>query len=101
MLEHLEEVFSPSVRITVVARPQEDFPENDHLLMQNALGLLMEKGVNILFRSRIHQKFAVIDQRVVWYGSINLLSYGSAQEIMMRIERSNVAIVLLKSIELP
>ena len=66
MLEHLEEVFSPSVRITVVTRPQEDFPENDHLLMQNVLGLLMGKGVNILFRSRIHQKFAVIDQRVVW-----------------------------------
>lgn len=45
------------------------------------------------------QKFAIIDQRVVWYGSINLLSYGSAQESMMRIESSNVAIALLKSIK--
>ena len=62
MLEHLDEVFSPSVRITVVTRPKEDFPENDHPLMQKALDLLMEKGVTIQLRSRIHQKFAIIDQ---------------------------------------
>lgn len=98
MLDHLDAVFGPSVRITVVTRPKEDFPEKDHPLMQNALGLLMEKGVNIQFRPRIHQKFAIIDQRVVWYGSINLLSYGNSQESMMRIESSNVAIALLKSL---
>ncbi|MEJ2642115.1 MAG: hypothetical protein P8010_21340, partial [Desulfosarcinaceae bacterium] len=43
--------------------------------------------------------FAVVDQKVVWYGSINLLSYGSAQESMMRIESTNIAHELMKSIE--
>ena len=99
MMEYLDAVFGPSVRITIVTRPKEDFPEKDRPLIQNALELLMEKGVNILFRSRIHQKFAIIDQRVAWYGSINLLSYGNAQESMMRIESSNVAIALLNSFE--
>ena len=44
-----------------------------------------------MFKSNIHQKFALIDQKVVWYGSINLLSYGSAQESIMRIESANIA----------
>ena len=38
---------------------------------------------------------------LVPYGSINLLSYGSAQESIMRIESSNIANELIKSIEHP
>ena len=51
--------------------------------------------------SEIHQKFAVMDQKTVWYGSINLLSYGSSQESIMRIESSNIANELIKSVERP
>ncbi|MFA6013171.1 MAG: phospholipase D-like domain-containing protein [Desulfobacteraceae bacterium] len=99
MIEHLNAAFGNPVRFTVVTRPKEDFPDKDHFLWQKALDLLIENGANILFKSRIHQKFAILDHRIVWYGSINLLSYGSAQESMMRLESSNVALELLKSIE--
>jgi phosphatidylserine/phosphatidylglycerophosphate/cardiolipin synthase-like enzyme len=67
--------------------------------MQRTLDLLTDSGVSVVFKSNIHQKFAVMDQKVVWYGSINLLSYGSAQESIMRIESSNIANELMKSIE--
>jgi hypothetical protein len=40
-----------------------------------------------------------MDQKIVWYGNINLLSYGNAQESIMRIESSNIANELVKSIE--
>jgi hypothetical protein len=43
--------------------------------------------------------FAIIDQKTVWYGSINLLSYGSAEESMMRIESNKIAYELLGSLE--
>jgi hypothetical protein len=33
----------------------------------------------------------IIDNRIVWYGSINLLSYGSAEESIMRLESSELA----------
>jgi len=82
-----------------VTRPKEDFPLKDHPIMQKALDLLISNGATIVFKSNIHQKFAVMDQKIVWYGSINLLSYGSAQESIMRIEGSNIANELMKSIE--
>lgn len=53
----------------------------------------------IVFKSNIHQKFAVMDVRIVWYGSINLLSFGSAEESIMRLESPNIANELIKSIE--
>jgi len=56
-------------------------------------------GISIVFKSNIHQKFAVIDQKIVWYGSINLLSFGSAEESIMRLENLNIANELIKSVE--
>ena len=49
-------------------------------------------------KANIHQKFAILDQKIVWYGSINLLSFGSAEESIMRLESPNIANELIKSI---
>jgi len=67
--------------------------------LQGTLDMLQHAGVNVVFRSNIHQKFAIIDHKVVWYGSINLLSFGSAEESIMRLESPNIAGELLKSME--
>jgi superfamily II DNA or RNA helicase len=99
MIQHLFVALGQRIRITIVIRPKEDFPEKDHHQYQKALDLLTESGLTILFKSNIHQKFAVMDQTIVWYGSINLLSYGNAQESIMRIESAHIANELIKSIQ--
>ena len=99
MIQHLKISIGKNTRVIVVSRPKDDFPPKGHAAMQRALELLTDSGVSIVFKSNIHQKFAVIDQKVVWYGSINLLSYGSAQESIMRIDSANIANELMKSIE--
>ena len=38
----------------------------------------------------IHQKYAVLDGKTVWYGSINLLSFGTSQETMMRLQNREI-----------
>jgi superfamily II DNA or RNA helicase len=99
MTKHLKLALEKNARILVVTRPKEDFKPKDHATIQRTLNLLTDCGANVVFKSNIHQKFAVMDQKVVWYGSINLLSYGSAQESIMRIESVNIANELVKSIE--
>jgi len=99
MVQHLKISTGKNLRVIVVTRPKEDFPPKNHPAMQKALNLLTDSGVRVVLKSNIHQKFAVLDQKVLWYGSINLLSYGSAQESMMRIESSHIANELMKSIE--
>jgi len=49
--------------------------------------------------SNIHQKFVVSDQHILWYGSINLLSFGRAEESVMRLENPGIADELLGSIQ--
>ena len=99
MTKHLKVAFEKKVRVLIVTRPKEDFKPKDHATIQSTLDLLTDNGASVVFKSNIHQKFAVMDQKIVWYGSINLLSYGSAQESIMRIESSNIANELVKSIE--
>ncbi len=99
MTKHLKVAFEKKVHVLIVTRPKEDFKPKDHLTIQRTLDLLTDCGASVVFKSNIHQKFAVMDQKVVWYGSINLLSYGSAQESIIRMESSNIANELVKSIE--
>ncbi len=99
MLQHLKNALDKNIRIIVVTRPVMDFKEKDRHALQNTLDLLKRNGINLVFKTNIHQKFSIMDQRIVWYGSINFLSYGSSQESIMRIESSNIANELLKRIE--
>lgn len=99
MLERLEAAVQNKVTVIVVTRPVEDFREKDMAALQGALRLLGGIGVHVIFKANIHQKFAIMDQRIVWYGSINLLSFGGAEESIMRLVSSNVANELIKSIE--
>lgn len=59
------------------------------------MALLSTADAQVAFKSHIHQKFAVFDQKIVWYGSINLLSFGRAEESIMRLENSGIADELL------
>jgi len=99
MTKHLKAALEKKIRVLIVTRPKEDFKSKDHATIQKTLDLLTDCGASVVFKSNIHQKFAVMDQKVVWYGSINLLSYGSAQESIMRMENANIANELVKSIE--
>ena len=99
MTKHLNVVFEKKIRVVIVTRPKEDFKPKDHATIQRTLDLLTDCGARVVFKSNIHQKFAVMDQKVVWYGSINLLSYGSALESVMRLESTNIANELIRSIE--
>ena len=98
MMKQLESVLQKNGKVIIVTRPVDDFKEKDRAALQEVFDLLKTAGADLIARSHIHLKFAVVDQRIVWYGSINLLSFGSAEENIMRIDSPNIANALLRSI---
>ena len=98
MIQNLRIALNNGVKVAIVTRPSEDFKEKDLTSWQTTTDLIKSSGISVFFKSNIHQKFAVVDQKVSWYGSINLLSYGSAEESIMRLESSNIANELIRSI---
>lgn len=99
MLNILITGINNGAKVTVVTRPENDYKEKDKSSFREMIGSIKNSGVNIVFKTNIHQKFAVIDQRIVWYGSINFLSFGSAEESIMRLDSLNIANELIGTID--
>jgi superfamily II DNA or RNA helicase len=95
MLPFLSAACDRKVKTVVVTRPTADFREKDRPALEETLAVLIAAGIQVVFKSSIHQKFAVFDQKIVWYGSINLLSFGRAEESIMRLENPGIADELL------
>ena len=98
MIKLLKPVLSGGVSVTVVTRPPEDFKPNERESVSGTLKHLEEARISVHLKSEFHQKFAVIDHQTVWYGSVNLLSFGGHEESMMRFENPDIAGALTDTI---
>ena len=79
------------VGVSVITRPANVFQGRSAETVQAAIDALQSMGATVIQKEGIHQKHAVIDGRIAWYGSINLLSFGASQESMMRLVSGSVA----------
>jgi superfamily II DNA or RNA helicase len=99
MAQYIDAALGNNVRVIVITRPIEDFKEKEQSAIVAALDILKDMGIKVVFKSNIHQKFAIMDQKILWYGSINLLSFGNSEESIMRLDSYNIANELIKSIK--
>jgi superfamily II DNA or RNA helicase len=88
ILEWLKEPLQKGISITVITRPPESY--KDSKLIQECIALL-QFALSVIIKPNIHQKYIIIDNRLVWYGSLNLLSFGSSEESIMRLESKELA----------
>jgi phosphatidylserine/phosphatidylglycerophosphate/cardiolipin synthase-like enzyme len=83
VLEWLKTPVNKCITVTVITRPPEAY--KDSQTITDCITIL-QSAVKVVLKPRIHQKFVIIDNRLVWYGSVNLLSFGSSEETMMRLD---------------
>lgn len=100
MLPILKEAVQRKILVEVVTRPVQAYRAEDHLKIESCINLLNQAGIRFKFLENFHQKYTTIDKKIIWYGSINFLSYGRSQESVMRIKNLDVAGELLNSINL-
>ena len=94
----LDPIIESGVKVTVVTRPPEDFKERDRDTVNECAEKLRENWVTVKYKSDFHQKVTVIDQSVVWYGSVNFLSFGTHEESIMRFENTDIAGQLMDTV---
>lgn len=87
----LSEATLNGVSTTVITRPPEDFDEKKRENITKNTALLNSYGVKVKYKSDFCQKFSVIDKQIVWYGSVNFLSFGTGEENVMRLCSFDVA----------
>ena len=97
-MQYFEMLLEKQVILTILTRPAEDSKSERQPILKGIFERLTDAGIEVVFKSFIHQKFAVIDRKVVWYGSINLLGFGVSQESMMRLSSGGIAYELMQSL---
>lgn len=93
-------LISKDIEIIVNTRPQS---EQDIIMATQseiAVNLLLGMGVKVLFTGGHHRKVAVIDRRILWEGSLNILSQRNSCEIMRRMDSSGLAEQMISYLKL-
>ena len=98
ILRLLSEAMLNNAKIVVVTRPAEDFPEKDQKSVIENTQKLESCGIEVRHSAGFHQKFTVIDGQIVWYGSVNFLSFGAAEESIMRFTSHDIAGQLMDTV---
>lgn len=80
---------SEGVKICVLTKKEED--EQKAKKAETLTSILQNAGVQIVFTQTKGQKLAVIDEKILWYGSINFLGFTEKDECSMRINDSALA----------
>lgn len=96
LLENFKALLNTSVKIKIITRPGEDFNGASRENMKAIFEILAKVGIDLVFKSNLYKKFAVIDNKVVWYGGINLLSYSNSEDSIMRLDNVEIANEILK-----
>lgn len=89
-----ESLINRGVKVFVITRHPE---EHDALMAaQSEAGIrFFEKlGVQVLMCRDHHRKIAMVDRRIIWKGSLNILSHRNTREFMEREENTQKAEIL-------
>ena len=84
------------VKITVVTLNPEGYPEEKIEDTKALVQLLENCGIKVRLQDYMHEHFAIIDDEIVWYGSMNLLSRAKVDDNLMRVKSKDAAQELLE-----
>ena len=84
------------VKLTVITLNPEGYPEEKIEDTKRLVEILENCGVKIKLQKHMHEHFAIIDEEIVWYGSMNFLSRAKVDDNLMRVKSKDVAQELLE-----
>jgi predicted nucleic acid-binding Zn-ribbon protein len=92
------QLLAKGIRISVIT-----LSPNDRLQLKGAtevVSKLKAMNITVKFRDGMHEKIAIIDRKIEWSGSLNILSHNSRKEYMKRFEGENTVKELFQRFDL-
>ena len=59
---------------------------------------LQHQGIFVIIKERLSLHAAIIDKSIIWYGSVNILGFHSAEDNLIRFRNPEIATSLLESL---
>jgi phosphatidylserine/phosphatidylglycerophosphate/cardiolipin synthase-like enzyme len=92
LLPILQRLKACKVRIVVNTHDPHEHDEGYHREdAHRAIAKLQHIGVHVLYTGGHHRKLVIVDRKVLYEGSLNVLSQNNRSEVMRRIESAQLA----------
>ena len=96
-----ENLLTKGVKIYVMTRDPKEHDENMENQSEEAISLFERMGIQVLLCiGNYHRKLAILDLKILYEGSLNILSQTRSREIMRRIENETVALEMFDFLKL-
>jgi KaiC/GvpD/RAD55 family RecA-like ATPase len=100
LLEFFRALCSRNVNLRIYTKPPSEQGGSLAEHAEQVIQQLQSIGATVIQRKGMHQKIALIDDRIAWEGSLNILSHNDTQEQMRRIEGVNAVKEIAWNMEL-
>lgn len=91
-----QHLVNKNIRIKIVTKPFSEHPNANRNFANSCISNWREMGLLVEERGGMHEKIAIVDNKVIYHGSLNILSQWHSQETMLKITGSNSVNELLK-----
>ncbi len=89
LLPALQRLRRHNVTVIINTKPFEEHEVRFQKQAIDAVGLMQDMGIEILMTGGHHRKLAIIDDDILYEGSLNILSQNESRELMRRINDSS------------
>lgn len=91
-----KEILENGINITLITNPSSEIIVGNSNEVERMILSLREEGIVVVEKECNDLHFAVIDKKVVWHGSINLLGIEDSYDSLIRVEDDKAASELLE-----
>ena len=96
----LSRLIRRGVAVVINTKPVEEQNALLRNMAYEGIAKLQDIGVRVIVTAGHHRKLAIIDDDIIWEGSLNILSQNDSCEIMRRISSKQMAIQMFKFLNL-
>ncbi len=86
------------VIIEVYSKPKAEQPVSLKNHFDQVEKQLQNLGIRLQVRPGMHEKVGVLDRKILWHGSLNILSHNDTKESMLRFESSELSELILEEL---
>ena len=96
IIDILSDTQQRGVSVTVVTNEPDNSLLNNSDLSIELIAMMKNYGINVIEKEYVEERFAVIDNNIVWHGSTNLLGKEDVEDNLIRVKDERAASELLE-----
>lgn len=85
------------IKIYIITRDPSEHDVRYEIQSEETVRWCEEIGIQVLLcKGNLHRKLAILDRKILWEGSLNILSQAKSREIMRRIDSDDIALQMFE-----